>query len=367
MLKGVRIIDFTNYLPGPYATMRLAQLGAEVIKIEPPEGDPARNLGIKKDGTGIVYLANNRQKKSIILNLKEEEGRSAALKLISAADAVIESFRPGVMKKLGLDYESVVKYKEDIVYCSLTGYGEQGSFHKLGSHDLNYMGVSGVLAQFKDSSGKPVHPSIQIADYMGALAASERILAGIASRALTGKGSYHCISIADVVASIMGNHLLIEQETGETRGISHLNGKIISYAIYETKDHRYVTLGALEKKFWENFCLAVEREEWIEAHYSKTEQSNLVYEQVQELFGSRDLADWVEFGKKVDCCLAPVLESNELRDFPLYNEKGMVFQNPKDFTSVKMHGDLKSENSFSPEKGEHGMEIRNNFIEKASD
>jgi len=179
MLEGIKIIDFTNYLPGPYATLRLADLGAEIIKVEPPEGDPARNTGISKQGSGLVFLANNRQKKSITLNLKEKDGVETALKLIAHADVLIESFRPGVMEKLGLGFKAVQKVKPDIVYCSISGYGQKGLLSKLGNHDLNYMAVSGVLAQLKDKQGKPVHPSITIADYLGGFAANERILAGL--------------------------------------------------------------------------------------------------------------------------------------------------------------------------------------------
>ncbi|TCJ01311.1 CaiB/BaiF CoA transferase family protein [Cytobacillus praedii] len=363
MLDGIRIIDFTNYLPGPYATMRLAELGAEVIKIEPVKGDPARELGVKKDDTGIVFLANNRQKKSITLNLKEIEGRERALQLIKTADAVLESFRPGVMKKLGLDYERVITHKDDIVYCSLTGYGNAGTFSHLGGHDINFMAVSGVLSQLKDEYGKLVHPSIQIADYMGGMAASERILAGLVSKRLTGKGSYHCISIAETVASIMGIHLLIEQETGDQTGIKEINGKFVSYAIYETKDLRYVTLGAIETKFWFNFCQALGRDDWMNAHFSKAEMNNPVYMQVSDLFRSRNLAEWIEFGKKVDCCLSPVLEPNELQSFEPFNEKEIIFKTHTGSLSVKMHGDQKQNGASSPSLGEHTEEI----LSKASE
>ncbi|MBU8878072.1 CoA transferase [Bacillus sp. FJAT-29790] len=357
MLKGIRIIDFSNYLPGPYATLRLAELGAEVIKVEPPNGDPARHLGVKKEGTGIIYLANNRQKKSITLNLKEEAGRDIALQLIQAADVVLESFRPGVMKKLSLDYESVIKHKEDIVYCSLTGYGDNGHFSKLGSHDLNYMGVSGVLAQLKDGSGKPIHPSIQIADYMGGFAVTERILAGLVSKSLTGKGSYHCISIAEVLTSIMGNHLLIEKETGDLTGISLLNGKIISYAIYETKDSRYVTLAAGELKFWKNFCQAVGKDEWIAAHFSTAEENNPVYEQMKKLFKSRNLVEWIEFGQNVDCCLTPILEANELLEFSLFKEKSTVYTSNQGLLQVKMHGDIQVKQATPPPVSDEHKEV----------
>ncbi|MBT2689745.1 CoA transferase [Bacillus sp. ISL-47] len=350
MLKGIRIIDFSNYLPGPYASMRLAEMGAEVIKVEPVNGDPGRHLDVKIEGTGAVFVANNRGKKSITLDLKREDGRDAALKLIAESDAVLESFRPGVMKKFGLDYESAKKLKPELVYCSLTGYGEIGGNRNLGSHDLNYMAVSGVLAQLKDRNRRPVHPAITMADYMGGMAASERILAALLSCKHSGKGSYHCISIAEVMASIMGNHLLIENETGYSNGVSILNGDIIAYSIYETGDKRFMALAALESKFWVNFCKAAGREDWIEAQFSKTNSDNPIFMEVTELFKSRTMSEWSEFGQTVDCCLTPILETEELKGFPLFKR---TFEKKLSYPAIKMHGDLRTEASFPPKKGEH--------------
>jgi alpha-methylacyl-CoA racemase len=363
MLKGVKVIDFTNYLPGPFATLRLADLGAEIIKVEPPDGDPARSTGISKQGSGLVFLANNRRKKSIVLNLKEQEGIDIALKLIANADVVLESFRPGVMDKLGLGYEKVQRVNPDIVYCSISGYGQQGPHSKLGNHDINYMALSGILAQFKDQAGKPVHPSITVADYFGGYAANERILAGLVSRALTGKGSYHSISITDQLVSLLGNHVLVEKETGAGNGMAVLNGSIVSYALYETIDGRYMSIGALEPKFWDNFCRAHDREEWARAHFSKTDDSNPVYQELIALFKSKTFYEWIEFAQKVDCCMAPVLEIGELNTNPYFQEKELIFVSPWGDYQVKMHSDLELESiSPPPQKNEHSAEILNNSL-----
>lgn len=352
MLNGITIIDFTNYLPGPFATLRLAEFGASVIKVEAPEGDPARSMAIKQNGEGIVFTANNREKRSIVLNLKEKDGREAALKLISQADAIIESFRPGVMQKLGLDYESVRDLNSGIVYCSLTGYGDRSSMSRLGSHDLNYMALSGALSQLKDSGhGKPVHPTITFADYLGGMAASERILAALLSKERTGKGSYHCISIAKTMNSIMGVHMLAEKETGYGQGLTELNGDVVSYAIYETQDGRYMSLAALEPKFWENFCVALQKPDWLDAHLSKTHHLNPVYVEMKSEFRSRTLKEWTEFSLAIDCCLTPVLEIGELKDFPLF--QGSILNN-----QVRMHPDLAvCPGERSPLKGQHTDEI----------
>ncbi|WP_312473365.1 CaiB/BaiF CoA-transferase family protein [Neobacillus sp.] len=363
MLQGVKVIDFTNYLPGPYATLRLAEMGAEIIKVEQPGGDPARNTGISKRGNGLVFLANNRQKKSITLNLKEKEGVETTLKLIAHADVVIESFRPGVMEKLGLGYEAVQKVKSDIVYCSISGYGQEGLLSKLGNHDLNYMALSGVLAQLKDKQGRPIHPSITIADYLGGYAANERILAGLVSRFLSGQGSYHSISITDQLVSLLGNHVMVEQETGEGTGINALNGSIISYGLYETMDERFMSLGALEPKFWQNFCIAQGREDWVRAHFSKTDESNPVFQEISALFRRKTFYEWIEFAQKVDCCMAPVLEVGELQENPYFKEKELVFASSWGDYQVKMHSDLEQESiAPPPKKGEHKDEILNNIL-----
>ncbi|MGG1676231.1 CaiB/BaiF CoA transferase family protein [Neobacillus sp. NRS-1170] len=363
MLDRIRVIDFTNYLPGPFATLRLADLGAEIIKVEPPGGDPARHTGMSQNIDGIVFQANNRQKKSITLNLKEKEGLETALKLISNADVVIESFRPGVMGKLGLGFEDVQKVKPDIVYCSISGYGQKGLLSGLGNHDINYMALSGVLAQLKDKQGRPVHPSITFADYLGGYAANERILAGLVSRFLTGKGSYHSISITDQLVSLLGNHVMVEKDVGEGTGISVLNGSIIAYALYETRDGRFMSMGALEPKFWENFCMAHGREDWIRAHFSKTDESNPVYQEVKAIFKSKPFFEWIEFAQKVDCCMAPVMEIGELQNNPYFKEKELIFTSSWGDCQVKMHSDLVQEHVAGPPKiGEHKNEILNSIL-----
>lgn len=358
MLKVIRVLDFTNYLPGPFATMRLADLGAEIIKVEPPDGDPARQTGMGGSREGVVFQANNRGKKSVILDLKKREDMERAKDLISTADAMIESFRPGVMEKLGLSYQAVKAVNPTIVYCSISGFGQHGSLSQLGSHDLNYMALSGVLAQLKDSSGKPIHPTITLADYFGGFAANERILAGLVSKGMTGKGSYHSISIADIMVSLMGNHVLIQQETGGLNGVPVLNGSVVSYAIYETNDGRYMSLGALEPKFWRNFCEAIGREDWISAQFTSTESTNPVYQNLNRLFKSKTFYEWIEFSQEIDCCMAPVLEVGELAGNPYFKEKKLVFLSSWGTYQVKMHSDLHHDQfQPPPKKGNHSANL----------
>ncbi|BCB04176.1 CaiB/BaiF CoA transferase family protein [Bacillus sp. KH172YL63] len=354
MLNDIKIIDFTNYIPGPFATLRLAELGAEIIKVEAPDGDPARH-----SGGGLVFKAHNRGKKSLSMNLKHEEGRDLALDLIKRADVVVESFRPGVMDKLGLGYESVRVVNPGIIYCSITGYGDRGDMAGLGSHDLNYMSVSGALSQMKDRDGRPVHPTQTFSDYIGGLAASERILAALVGRGVTGEGGYHCISIADTMASMMCNHALIEKEKGYAHGVQVLNGTVISYHLYETSDGKFVSLAALEPKFWRNFCHRVDREEWTTAHYSMPDADNPVFSEMVSLFKSKTQAEWSIFGQVVDCCLTPVLETGQLSQHPLFKDREIFIGSGQ----VKMHGDLKGmSDSPPPAKGEHTNSILQDWL-----
>ncbi|WP_156906578.1 CaiB/BaiF CoA transferase family protein [Alteribacter aurantiacus] len=308
MLEGIKVIDFSFYLPGPYATLRLGDLGAEIIKVEPPNGEPARNTGHLINGEGLVFLANNRNKKSITLDLKTKEGQDIALSLIEDADVMVESFRPGVTSRLGIDYESAVAKNKDLIYCSITGYGQKGAASKLGSHDLNYMAVSGALAQLKGKDRVPVHPTNTFADLVGAVVANERILSALWKREKTGTGSYIDISLADEMISFMTNHVLFEQETGRENGVPILDGELICYSLYKTKDDRYVALAAVEEKFWSNFCEAIGRPDWLRAHWSNASHSNPVYLEVVSCFSERTLKEWTEFGLKHDCCLTPVMK-----------------------------------------------------------
>ncbi|ARD47958.1 CoA transferase [Sporosarcina sp. P37] len=324
MLEGIKVIDFTQYLPGPHATLRLADMGAEVIKVESPAGDPARYPAEKDGGDKYLFRAQNRNKESITLNLKEAADQQIAKDLIADADVVIEGFRPGVTSRLGISYEEVITCKPDIVYCSLTGYGQVSPLSHLGSHDINYMALSGVLSQFKDREKRPVQPTTTMADLVGAMAASESIVAALLKRERTGNGSYIDLAIADVMVTLMTNHVLIESATGEQHGMPRLNGAHVCYTLYETKDGRFISLAALEPKFWENFCLAVEKESWLGSSFTPPSKENPVYQEMVSLFLSRDFEEWIHLSQTVDCCITPVLEAGELADYPYYKARNLI-------------------------------------------
>ncbi|MED1949949.1 CaiB/BaiF CoA-transferase family protein [Brevibacillus centrosporus] len=324
MLSDILVIDFSQHLPGPYATLRLADRGAQIVKVETPRGDPARH-SVLKDGTDrYMFQANGRSKKSMVLDLKEASQRSVALDLIRQADVVIESFRPGVTKRLGISYEDAQIVNPGVVYCSLTGYGQNGPMHQLGSHDMNFMALSGALAQLTDEEGVPIPPSMTFADMAGGMAASEAILAALIQRGKTGKGAYLDIAIADVVLSLMTTHVTVGSGSGEQHGLAKLSRGYVCYGIYRTKDNRYVALGALESKFWDNFCLAVERKQWLSAHMSLQREDNPIFQEMKQLFASRTIAEWTTFSLTIDCCLTPILEIGELHQHPQIQARGLI-------------------------------------------
>lgn len=318
MLEGVRILDFSRFMPGPYASQRLADLGAEVIKIEPPViGDPLRS----KD-KGLPFSAINRNKKSVTINLKEPEGQQLAFQLGCKADVIIESFRPGIADAIGFGYAAVSRENPGVIYCSLTGYGQSGPLSLLGGHDLNYLALSGILAQLKDRAGKPIQPNIQFADLLGGIAAAEAILAALLKKALHSQGSYLDCAMTDNLIGMMCVHTIIQSATGAGHGIEELNGKIIAYNIYETADGRFISLAALENKFWENFCLAVGKEHWIGKQSTQAKSGNKTFFEVTALFKSKNFEEWLKFSREVDCCMTPVLETSEMMHSAYVVDKG---------------------------------------------
>lgn len=365
VLEGIRIIDFSQYLPGPHATLRLVDMGAEVIKVESPQGDPARPATDQK-GDGLVFLTQNRNKKSVVLNLKDPHDQQTALNLICDADVVLEGFRPGVVSRLGISYEDVIKVKKDIIYCSLTGYGQTGIMNQMGGHDINYLSLSGVLAQLKDENGRPVQPSTTIADFVGGITASEAILGALVKKLRTGEGSYIDLSITESLLSLMSNHVVIESATREEHGVSKLNNKHVCYYLYETKDGRYVSLGALEPKFWKNFCNALNKESWLPEHFSLADQGNPVFEEVKKMFASRTLAEWTKFSQEVDCCLAPVLETSELYEHPLFKDRRMIVEKESVRHISTRYSPISeiSSRTTSPRLGQHSNEIKNRYENK---
>lgn len=328
-LSGIRVLDLSTMLPGPFCTMILADFGADVIKVENPSGgDPTRylNAGDPKS-ISPRFATLNRNKRGIALNLKHPAGREAFLRLVDQADVLVEQFRPGVMERLGLDYNTISSRNPRLIYCSITGYGQDGPYRELAGHDLNYIGYAGVLGLQK----APVPPGTQIADVAGgSLMACIGILLALQERNSSGQGQYIDTSMMDGSIGTLLVHLaevLVGGKAPEP-GQGRLAGGMPWYDVYRTADGRYVTLGAIEPKFWEAFCRAVEREDWIPLQSAGGEQLERLRSELEQLFASQTMAWWLEKMKDVDTCFGPVLYLDEVPEDPQVKARGLVTQGP---------------------------------------
>ncbi len=300
LLTDIRIIDLSQYIPGPYLTRMLADLGAQVIKIEPPAGDPMRNFSSNKtQEISPAYRYLNQGKKIVRLNLKHEQGIKKLKDLLIDADILIDGFRPGALKRLGLTIEELTKLNPKLIYCALTGFGQTGPYSQKAGHDLGYCAVAGLLSSAK-STHTPMITYPPLADHVGALQASNSILAALYNRTRTGEGAFIDASLYEPVLS--WNYLVQSEHISQVLG-----GDAAYYNIYQTADGKFITLSALEEKFWQNFCLAVNKKDWIDRHADKIPQQQLVTE-VSELFASQDQLYWNELLKDVDCCYEPIVE-----------------------------------------------------------
>lgn len=368
-LEGIRILDLTRLLPGPYGSQLLADLGAEVIKVEDPKvGDYARRTPpLSEDGNGAVFRAVNRGKKSICLDLKSDRGQEAFHKLAGQADVVFEQFRPGVVSDLAVDYETVVETNPDIVYCSLSGYGQTGPYRDRVGHDLNYIGVSGLLDMTRSGEDEPpCIPGFPIADMAGGLFAAFSITGALLARELGNAGSrYIDVSMVEAVASF-SQAVTSEASVDEnpTPGATRLTGGYPCYDVYEAADGQYVTLAALEPKFWAAFCQAVGLEELIDNHLSDDPVTRReVRDQVADKFQERTAAAWIaDLGE--NAMVGPVNTPEEALADRHLGSRGMircmdggpVIGSPI-LDSSNGHRDVSTRNSKAPERGEHTATI----------
>ncbi len=313
-LEGIRILDLTRLLPGPLCSLHLADLGADVIKIEDTQaGDYARHAPPMQKNMSALFLALNRNKRSLVLDLSSENGKKIFKKLSEKADVIVESFRPDVMKKFGLDHEEIKKINPKVIYCSISGYGQTGPNKNKAGHDLNFIAEAGILQRRK--SEKPQIPNFQIADIVGgSLNAAMGILSAIIHREKTGTGQFIDVSIFDglVAHSVVAlSHLNSKEKLGfDTSGM--LCGDLHCYNIYETKDHRFLALAALEYKFWQRFCIAVNKTEWLSKHIVLGEESEKLKNELSGFVQTKTLSEWMEIFKNADCCVSPVNTLNEV-------------------------------------------------------
>ncbi len=344
-LEGIRVLDLSRLLPGGFCSLLLADFGADVLKVEDTGmGDyirwsPPYVEGAQDSAKGALFLALNRNKRSIRLDLKQEQGREALLALVREYDVVLESFRPGVLERLGVGYERMREVNPGIVYCAISGYGQTGPKREAAGHDMNYLGLIGLLDLTGERGGEPVQAAGQIADLGGgSLMAAFGIMAALArerdgspargerpARPGTGEGQIVDVSKADGalswLAMVAGAHFA--DGTVPHRGDLPLAGSLICYRPYACADG-WVALGALEPKFWQAFCRGVGREDLIERQFERP--GSAAHGEVQAIFRERPRAAWEEFARAHDCCLEPVLELDEALHSELVNAREMVVE-----------------------------------------
>ena len=342
-LSGIRVLDLTRLLPGGFCSQMLADFGAEVIKVEDTgPGDYIRyapplhdlNGEVQPEGAGPddgatrsgLYLSLNRGKRSIRLNLKSEEGRKAFYRLVPTADVVLEGFRPGVAEKLGVDYDSLHRIDPGLVYCSISGYGQDGPARDRAGHDINYLGATGMLAMTGQAGGPPIQPAGQIGDLGGgAMNAAFGILAALIEKGKSGKGQLVDISMTDGAfawLAMAAGATLVDGQSPR-RGEVMLGGGIVCYLTYEAADG-WVSCGALEPKFWRAFCEGTGHEELIELQFERP--GGEAWEKIAAVFRERTRDEWKAFNDQYDCCIEPILELDEALESELFRERGMIVE-----------------------------------------
>lgn len=333
-LAGLKVLDLSMYIPGPLATLWLSDLGAEVVKVESPAGDPMRTMGpVDADGTTAFYKLANANKTVVTLDLKSPEGKARFAELVAKADVLLEGFRPGVMERLGFGIKRLHEINPRLIHCALSGYGGTGPFATRAGHDVTYLAVTGLLSA-SGPAERPVMTFPPLADHAGAMLAVNTILAALLKRAGTGKGATIDISLAEAALSWMGGVLTMGHRWGNPRREGDLiNGGAAFYRIYRTKDGRFAAIAALEEKFWHAFCHTAGRSEWIPRQAEPLPQHDLVAD-MEALFASRTLAEWTELLEPADCTFEPILEPHEVPEHPHHAVRGFVSRSDQGLVEV---------------------------------
>ena len=344
-LEGIVVIDLARMLPGPYASMILADLGAEVIRVEDPRypyGSPPPFFQKGRYRESAFNSVIMRNKKSIALNLKKEEAQEIFYKLVERADIILETFRPKVTEKLKVDYETLSKINKSIIYCSLTGYGQYGPYEQLAGHDLNYIGICGILdlnkerelVGEKNQERKPILPGVQAADVGGGLVSIIGILGALIERDKNPnkEGQYIDISMTDCVFSFMPMAAAFQfsknLNDSMTKPRNPLHGEVPFYSVYKTKDNKYLSVGAIELKFWRGVCIGLGREDLITKGNAVGGEKEEVFREVQKEFLKKTQEEWMEIFSKIDSCVMPVKNFSQACEDPQIKARNMVVELP---------------------------------------
>ncbi len=358
-LEGIKVLDLSRTVPGPYCTMMLADMGADVIKIE----DPGYQMGMLPDQEKhAAYDYLSRNKKSIALNLKSEEAQEIFRRLAADADVVMEAFRPGVARRLGVDYDTISALNPRIVYCSLTGFGQDGPYRDLPGHDPNYISIGGAVALTGDQEGNPVIIRAAVGDIGSALHCVIGILSALMARHSTGKGQYVDVSMTDSVLPFLSVSLLRYFRDGF---IPKRGWPSLSINVWQTKDGKYLSTGLIEPHFWERFCRALGRDDLILHHRAKGEKLQEVHAAIKEAFLTRTRDEWFDIMKDADTCVSPVLELDEVVNDPQLLSRDMFpqFDHPTEGKVTQLGMPVKLSDtpaefrSFAPVLGQQTDEI----------
>ena len=352
-LAGIRVLDLTRLLPGPLAAMHLADMGADVIKVEDTgAGDYARAMQ-----PGFFPLVN-RNKRAIRVDLKHPEGRALLLRLARDADVLLEGFRPGVMRRLGLGWEQLSGANPKLVYCAITGYGQDGPRAQAAGHDINYIGYAGVLDQVGAEGGPPVIPNFQVGDLLGgSLAPMMGVLAALVDARSSGLGRMVDVAMADAVLAHALLPLAEHRDHGRAapRGAAMLSGALACYNVYRAGDGRWLAVGALERKFWDALCDALVCPELKPAHLAPGEQAG-AKSRLAAIFATRPRDEWVALLAPADCCVSPVLDVGESLTDEQFRARGMIVDAagvPQFGLPVKFSGYEFAIRQPAPAPGEH--------------
>ncbi|GAC1473120.1 MAG: CaiB/BaiF CoA-transferase family protein [Candidatus Dormibacteraceae bacterium] len=360
-LTGIRVLDLTRLLPGPFCTMLLADMGADVIKIEDPDqGDYMRWSPPMIDGQSAVFNAVNRNKRSVSLNLKSEAGRELLLKLVEGADVLVEGNRPGVMKRLGLGWDVVHERNPRLVMCSITGYGQDGPFATRAGHDLNYMATAGGLGLNGEKGRLPAPLGVQVADIGGGgLQPAVAILGALVAVQRGAEGRWLDVSMTDGAVSWLAL-VFAARGAGEDlgRGDQRLGGRYACYRVYACKDGGFYSVGALEPKFWAALCAVVDRPDLVAIQFAEGEEGEAAHRAMEAVFVSRTRSEWEIVLAGLEVCCEPVLELDEVASHPQIAARRLI-ENRK--TGVEVRPAVRLRHDWRrmdpPGLGEHNAEI----------
>jgi crotonobetainyl-CoA:carnitine CoA-transferase CaiB-like acyl-CoA transferase len=367
-LEGIRVLDLSSRMPGPVCAQILADLGAEVIKVESPRApDFFRRFEPLVDGTGRLFHVCNRNKKGMALELRHPLGRDIFLRLIKNTDVVVEAFRPGTMERMGIGYAVLQEANPGLIHCSLTAFGQTGPYRMRPAHDLNLLALSGVLDLLGNKDGPPIVPPVQISGLGGAFLGVVGILAALLSRGKTGRGQSIDVSLLDGVSAfaalemsryMAGHHV-------PKRGLTEGGGGYACFNVYRTADGRYLSLGCLEPQFWETFCRIIGREAFIAEQWSAPPRQDELIAEVRSILLSRSLDEWLALLDPETICVAPVNTFEEALQDPHIREQQTWFEGelprggkvPQAALPIRFGGDRPGWRSYPPGHGEHTREI----------